>query len=234
MGKKDNDALRRKKNEHFIRAFNYVATARNMNQGELATAIGSKSAYISGYKSGIRPVTDEVIEGLVRESCVEPSQQIYREYLLGNSDIMLLANVTDEELAEVELRRNNPDYETMQQRLHDSERKLDTQFSQSLPPASAIDPSSAVNAAIAAYIELTNRLKQEMSDRLADKDTIIAEKQSRIDALEQTIAAQDAIIRDRDARILELERRIAQINAEDLSHYHFPIGAAEHSDKPNI
>ena len=234
MGKKDNDALRRKKNAHFIRAFNYVATARNMNQGELATAIGSKSAYISGYKSGIRPVTDEVIEGLVRESCIEPSQQIYREYLLGNSDIMLLANVTDEELAEVELRRNNPDYETMQQRLHDSERKLGTQLSQSLPPASAIDPSSAVNAAIAAYIELTNRLKQEMSDRLADKDTIIAEKQSRIDALEQTIAAQDAIIRDRDSRILELERRIAQSNADDLSNYPYTIGVAEHSDKPNL
>ena len=234
MGKKDNDALRRKKNAHFIRAFNYVATARNMNQGELATAIGSKSAYISGYKSGIRPVTDEVIEGLVRESCIEPSQQIYREYLLGNSDIMLLANVTDEELAEVKLRRNNPDYDTMQQRLHDSERKLDTQLSQSLPPASAIDPSSAVNAAIAAYIELTNRLKQEMSDRLADKDTIIAEKQSRIDALEQTIAAQDAIIRDRDSRILELERRIAQSNADDLSNYPYTIGVAEHSDKPNL
>lgn len=227
MGKLENDELRKIRNEHFIRAFNYVATALKMNQGELATAIGSKSAYISGYKSGIRPVTDEVIEGLVRESCIEPSQQIYREYLLGNSDIMLLANVTDDELAEVELRRNNPDYETMQHRLHDSERKLDTQLSQSLQPASAIDPSSAVNAAIAAYIELTNRLKQEMSDRLADKDIIIAEKQSRIEFLERTIADKDALIRARDSRILELERRLAQSNADDISKYPFTIGAAE-------
>lgn len=62
----------------------------------------------------------------------------------------------------------------------------------------------------------------------------IAEKQSRIDDLEQTIAAKDEIIRARDSRILELERRIAQLNADDLSNYHFPIGAAEHSDKPNI
>lgn len=102
------------------------------------------------------------------------------------------------------------------------------------PAYTSIDASSAMNAAIAAYVELTNRLKQEMADRLADKDTIIAEKQSRIVALEQTIADKDAIIRDRDARIIELERRIAQSNADDLSKYHFQIGAAEHSDKPNI
>ena len=62
----------------------------------------------------------------------------------------------------------------------------------------------------------------------------IAEKQSRIADLERTIAAKEEIIRARDSRILELERRIAQLNAEDLSNYHFPIGAAEHSDKPNI
>lgn len=60
----------------------------------------------------------------------------------------------------------------------------------------------------------------------------IAEKQSRIADLEQTIAAKDALIRARDARILELERRIAQINAEDLSHYNFPIGAAEERTNP--
>ena len=101
-------------------------------------------------------------------------------------------------------------------------------------PQTPIDSSSAVNAALAAYAELTNRLKQEMSDRLADKDTIIAEKQSRIVALEQTITDKDAIIRARDARILELERRIAQSNADDLSKYPFAIGAAEHSEKPNL
>lgn len=108
-------------------------------------------------------------------------------------------------------------------------------------PTSAIDSSSAVNAALAAYAELTNRLKQEMADRLADKDTIIAEKQSRIESLERTIANlertvadKDALIRARDSRILDLERRLSQSNADDLSHYHFPIGAAEHSDKPNI
>lgn len=106
-------------------------------------------------------------------------------------------------------------------------------------PTSAIDSSSAVNAALAAYAELTNRLKQEMSDRLSDKDAIIAEKQSRIESLERTIANlertvsdKDAVIRARDARILELERRIAQLNADDLSNYNFPIGAADERTNP--
>lgn len=108
-------------------------------------------------------------------------------------------------------------------------------------PQTYIDPASEHNAAISAYVQLANRLtddlkskEQEMADRIADKDTIIAEKQSRIVALEQTIADKDAIIRARDARIIELERRIAQINADNLSKYHFPIGAAERSDNPNI
>ena len=95
------------------------------------------------------------------------------------------------------------------------------------PAPTSVDASSAINAAIAAYVELTNRLKQEMADRLADKDTIIAEKQARIVALEHTVDDKDAIIRARDSRILELERQIANINASDLSRYPFTIGAAE-------
>lgn len=130
--------------------------------------------------------------------------------------------------------------------LHGTGDKFTADIKKATPPPAtpvptSVDASSAINAAISAYVELTNRLKQEMSDRLADKDTIIAEKQSRIEslertiaALEQTIADKDALIRERDSRILELERRIAQSNADDLSKYPYTIGVAEHSDKPNI
>ena len=104
------------------------------------------------------------------------------------------------------------------------------------PCAAGIDTSSAINAAIAAYVKLyefaeskLSDKEQEMADRLADKDAIIAEKQSRISDLERTIADKDAIIRARDARILDLERRIAQSNADDLSRYPFAFGAAEQS-----
>lgn len=88
------------------------------------------------------------------------------------------------------------------------------------PSASVIDASSATNAAIAAYVELTNRLKQEMAERLEDKETIIREKDARIIALERTIA-------DRDARIIALERQIAAYHADDLSNYPFSVGVAD-------
>jgi len=108
-------------------------------------------------------------------------------------------------------------------------------------PQTYIDPASEHNAAISAYVQLTNRLtddlkrkEQEMADRLADKDTIIAEKQARIVALEQTVADKDAIIRASDVRILELERQIANINASDLSRYPFAIGAAEPEKRTNV
>ena len=81
---------------------------------------------------------------------------------------------------------------------------------------------------------LLKPIESAHAETVAALNQQIAEKQSRIDDLEQTIAAKDEIIRARDSRILELERRIAQHNADDLSNYHFPIGAAEHSDKPNI
>ena len=225
MGKKDNDALRRKKNEHFIRAFNYVATARNMNQGELATAIGSKSAYISGYKSGIRPVSDEVIAGLVRESCVEPSQQVYREYLLGNSEIMLLANVTDEELAEVEIRRNNPDYDAMQQRQRASERLHDE-------PYPTTDPSSIMNAALAAQMQTIESLKSEKATLLEAHARELKAKDDLIQSLRDQLAAKDQLIAEQKARLIDYRRIID--SHTDLPDYPFPIGAAEYSGKPNL
>ena len=53
MGKIENDEQRKIKNAHFIRAFEYVAQRKEMNQTQLATAIGSKTAYISVYRNGI-------------------------------------------------------------------------------------------------------------------------------------------------------------------------------------
>lgn len=229
MGKLENDELRKIRNEHFIRAFEFIAKQKGIGQGKLAELIGSKSAYISNFRKGLRPVPEETTEELIRVSAFVPGCQIYEEFLRGNSEIMLLKNVSDEEMVQAQLRNSNPDYDVLEHYRKETEKK------DKLTPASTpIDPSSATNAIIAAYVELTNRLKQEMSDRLADKDTIIAEKQARIVALEQTIADKDAIIRARDARILALERQIANINASDLSRYPFAIGAAEPEKRTNV
>ena len=236
MEKQDRIKENLRKNEPFITAFDYFADIfTNGSQKDLSELIGVKSPRVSEYRKGKCPVTAEAIDGLIRFSA-KKKMQIFSEYLHGHSDIMLLANVTDEEMTAATRRAMNPDHDTLQQRLCEPD-----PLSQSLHPTSGVDASSAINAAIAAYVKLyefaESKLadkEQEMSDRLADKDTIIAEKQSRIVALEQTIADKDAIIRARDARILELERRIAQSNADDLSKYPFAIGAAEHSDRPNL
>jgi hypothetical protein len=108
------------------------------------------------------------------------------------------------------------------------------QSSSTQQPQTSVDSSSAINAAIAAYVELTNRLKQEMSDRLADKDTIIAEKQARIDDLKRTVAAKEEIIKARDAEIINLKRQLAAATTGDLSRYPFTMGAAEDNKQPNI
>ena len=228
MGKIENDKLRKIRNEHFIRAFEFIAKKKGVGQGKLAELIGSKSAYISNFRKGLRPIPEETIEELIRVSAFIPDCQIYEEFLHGNSEIMLLKNVSDEELVQAQLRGSNPDYDVLEHYRKESEKKDEPM------PASSVDASSAINAAIAAYVELTNRLKQEMSDRLADKDTIITEKQSRIADLEKTIADKDAIIRARDARILELERKLADAATSDLSRYPFTIGAAEDNQQPNI
>jgi hypothetical protein len=73
-----------------------------------------------------------------------------------------------------------------------------------------------------------------MSDRLADKDTIIAEKQSRIAELKDTIAAQEGIIKARDARILELERQLAVATTSDITRYPFKVGVAEEREQTKI
>ena len=226
MGKIENDELRKIRNEHFIRAFEFIAKKKGIGQGKLAEMIGSKSAYISNFRKGLRPIPEETIEELIRVSAFIPGCQIYEEFLHGNSEIMLLKNVSDEEMVQAQLRNSNPDYDVLENYRKESEKKDEP------TPASSVDASSAINAAIAAYVELTNRLKQEMSDRLADKDAIIAEKQARIATMEQAIADKDSIIRARDARIADLERRIAQANADDLSRYPFAFGAAETGQKP--
>ena len=108
-------------------------------------------------------------------------------------------------------------------------------------PQTYIDPASEHNAAISAYVQLANRLtddlkrkEQEMSDRLADKDTIIAEKQSRIAELKDTIAAQEEIIKARDARIFELERQLAVATTSDITRYPFKVGVAEEREQTKI
>ena len=101
-------------------------------------------------------------------------------------------------------------------------------------PQTYIDPASEHNAAISAYVQLANRLtddlnrkEQEMADRLADKD-------SRINDLLAHLREKEDHIATLQGRIADLERQNASLRSLDPTTYPFPIGAAENRTPKNV
>lgn len=211
MGRIENDKIRKLKNEHFIKAFEYVAKCLNMTQGALAAAVGGKSSYISNYRNGTRPVTEDVIEKLIAISATKPGLQIFREYLYGFSDIMLLVNVTDEEMVDAKMRHDNPDYDKVQALREKKEKEI----WQQLQPYT-IDPSSQQNATISAYIEAIESLKRE----IRSKNELLAEKDARLKEKDERIA-------ELKAHNIDLRRQLNQYQSSDIDRFPFTIGAAD-------
>jgi len=208
---------RKRWNEPFLRAFNYLLDENYAStKGELCKMVGIEPGLISRYNNGTKKVSIDTMNALARVS----EGRLNVNYMLGKSDYMLIANVPDDEI----LNSNNPDREVIEKRKQEEQGRK----------ASSIDESSQMNASIAAYVQLTNRLSDdlkkkeiEMAERLAEKDTRIAE-------LKDTISAKEEIIKARDARIIALERQLAAATTGDLSRYPFTIGAAEDNKQPNI
>ena len=216
MDSKQKIEERKRWNEPFLRAFNYLLEENYAStKGELCKMVGIEPGLISRYNNGTKKVSVDTMNALARVS----EGRLNVNYMLGKSDYMLIANVPDDEI----LNANNPDREVIEER-----KKMENNNS------STLDPSSVINSLIANHTQQINRYEDDLKKKEIEMTERLAEKDARIAELKDTIAAQDAIIKARESHILDLERRLAQINAEDLSHYHFPIGAAEHSDKPNI
>lgn len=97
-----------------------------------------------------------------------------------------------------------------------------------------IDQSSMVNASLSAYIQLTNRLTDDLKKKEIEMQDRLSEKDARIAELKNTIADKDTIIKDREARIVALERQLAAADTSDLSRFPFTMGAAEDNKQPNI
>jgi hypothetical protein len=204
----------RKRNKPFNTAFKFFADYLvNGSQKDMCELMGVPAPRVSEVIKDKKPVNNKLINALINLSAKE-GMQIYSEYLYGHSDIMLLENVTDEEMAEASLRKSNPDYEAMTKRQEQKPQE---------PVIPTIDPSSAVNAAISAYAQL-----------IEAKDAVIAEMEARIADLQRTIADKDTIIRDREAHITTLERQLAAAATSDLSRYPFTIGAAEDGKRMKI
>ena len=202
---------RKRYNAPFLRAFNYLAGEKMMNQKQFAKVIDAESAYISALKSGTKRVGADYMARLAAAFMehFKDGQHLNMDFLLGKSEYMILENVPDKEVLENISRGANPDYDVIQKAKAASPASAE-------PAANIPDMSSVFNAALAA------------------KDETIETLKARIVDLQRTIDDKVEIIKAREARILELERRIAQSNADDLSKYPYTIGVAEHSDKPNI
>ena len=97
-----------------------------------------------------------------------------------------------------------------------------------------IDQSSMVNASLSAYIQLTNRLTDDLKKKEIEMQERLAEKDARIVELKNTIADKDTIIKDREARIVALERKLSAYASSDLDNYPFSIGVADDGTHPNV
>ena len=208
---------RKRWNKPFLRAFNYLLDENYAStKGELCKMVGIEPGLISRYNNGTKKVSVDTMNALARVS----GGRLNINYMLGKSDYMLIANVPDDEI----LNSNNPDREVIEKRKQEEQGRK----------ASSIDESSQMNASIAAYVQLTNRLSDDLKKKEIEMEERLAEKNARIAELKDTIAAKEEVIKARDARIKELERKIAEYAMNDLSRLPFPVGAADDAMNPNV
>lgn len=200
---------RKRYNAPFLRAFNYLAGEKMMNQKQFAKVIDAESAYISALKSGTKRVGADYMARLAT-AFVEHFKgegHLNMDYLLGKSQYMLVENVPDSEVLENIHRGSNPDYDVMQQQKAASPASAE-------PAAIIPDMSSVFNAAIAAKDEAIVSLKRELST-----------KDDLIQSLRDQLAAKDQLITEQKARLIDYRRIIDSNNG--LQDWPFPIGAAE-------
>jgi hypothetical protein len=148
MGKLNNIELRKQKNAPFCKAFDYIAELKEVSDKILAEMIGSKGPYISMYRNGTKPVPIEIMENLVLQS----EGELNMEYLRGNSEYMLLRNVPDDEIANIQMRKSNPDYDVIEKRRKEIEKDIDKNLFPHNEPHT--DNSSLMNATISAQTEI--------------------------------------------------------------------------------
>lgn len=152
---------RKRDNAPFLRAFQFLLDQNVASgKGELAKMIGIQPGLISLYAKGIKRVSEETKMSLVRIS----KAKINMNYLIGKSQYMLLENVPEDEVVEMEMRRDNPDYDLMEARKAEKED--------------------------AAKDELIATLKSQVADlriQLVDKQNVIEAKDQLIDSLKMQI-----------------------------------------------
>lgn len=216
MDSKQKIEERKKWNEPFLRAFNYLLEENYAStKGELCKMVGIEPGLISRYNNGTKKVSVDTMNALARVS----GGRLNINYMLSKSKYMLIENVPDDEI----LNANNPDREVIEE-----------QNKTACNNSSTLDPSSVINSLIANHTRQINDYEERIKAKEIEMDERLAEKSATIAALQRTIADKEEIIKARDSRIIELERKLAAATTSDLSRYPFTIGAAEDNKQPNI
>ena len=207
---------RKRWNEPFLRAFNYLLDENYAStKGELCKMVGIEPGLISRYSNGIKKVSVDTMNALARVS----GGRLYINYMLGKSKYMLIENVPDDEI----LNANNPDREVIEEQNKTAGNN-----------SSTLDPSSVINSLIANHTRQINDYEERIKAKEIEMDERLAEKSATIAALQRTIADKEEIIKTRDARINELERKLAAATTGDLSRYPFKAGVAEEMEQTKM
>ena len=200
---------RKRWNEPFLRAFNYLLDENYAStKGELCKMVGIEPGLISRYGNGIKKVSVDTMNALARVS----GGRLNVNYMLGKSKYMLIENVPDDEI----LNANNPDRKVIEEQNKTAGNNFST-----------LDPSSVINSLIANHTRQINDYEERIKAKEIEMAERLDEKSATIAALQHTIADKEEIIKARDARIVELERQLAAATTGDLSRYPFTMGAAE-------
>ena len=200
---------RKRYNAPFLRAFNYLAGEKMMNQKQFAKLIDAESAYISALKAGTKRVGADYM-ARIATAFVEHFKgegHLNMDYLLGKSQYMLIENVPDSEVLENIHRGSNPDYDVMQQQKAAIPAPAET-------AAIIPDMSSVFNAALSAKDETIVSLNRELST-----------KDDLIQSLRDQLAAKAQLIAEQKARLIDYRRIID--SKSSLQDWPFPVGAAE-------
>lgn len=215
---------RKRGNAPFLAAFEYVRSMLSLTKGKMCELLNVKASRLSEWDKGVNPVPQPVKYALIQISVEKDIGQISIDYLDGYTDIMLQDNIPDDELAEIKMRRSNPDYDQLKARRESKWKEIESMMN---VPDGQPTPSSVFNANLAQQAESVEAFRIA----LASKDETIKEKNERILELKDALA-------EKEARIENLKELVAQLRAElneakaiisfsESAKYPFKIGVAE-------
>lgn len=201
---------RKRGNAPFLTAFEHVRTMLGLGKGKMCDLLKVKASRLSEWDKGEKSVPEPVKYSLVQISVEKDIGQISIDYLDGYTDIMLQANIPDDEQEEIKMRRSNPDYDQLKARQESKWMEAKSIMDMGQPT-----PSSVFNASLAQQAESVEAFRIA----IASKDEIIKEKDERIHELKELVAQLRADLNEAKAIIATSEA--------SLDKYPFPIGAAE-------